>query len=188
MVPTRAQVEILWDKYQLSASKRRHCQLVAKLALFLAEKLVVHGIPVKIDILEAASLLHDIDKNAPKRLGDQHPDAAVRILQAEGMGEVAGLVKTHPLHTIVNRSPAPKNWEEKILFLADKMVKQEIISVDERFRLWHDEHLPPQAQVVLDASYPKVKQLEQDIFHRAEITSDDITELALTVKKSTMER
>ncbi|MBI4062328.1 HDIG domain-containing protein [Candidatus Gottesmanbacteria bacterium] len=161
MIPTEEQAKILWDKYDLPENKRRHVVLVAKVARFLASKT---NEPINFSLLRAGALLHDIDKNAQIRPGERHPDTGVRILREEGTPEVAELVKTHPLHAILDPSIAPKTWEEKILFLADKMVKYDIITVDERFKLWNDEHLPPDAQKILDRTYPKVKELEKEIF------------------------
>ena len=159
MIPDQAQAKQLWDKYALPEGKRRHVELVAKVAKFLATKLNMNE-----KLLIAAALLHDIDKNVEKLPGEKHPDAAVRILREEGMGEVAELVKTHPLHAILDPMIAPKTWEEKLLFLADKMVKQDVIGVDARFRLWNDEHLPKEQRTILDAAYPKVKELEKEVF------------------------
>ena len=158
MIPTEDQVKQLWEKYGLPERKRRHVGIVAKVAKYMATKLNINE-----KLLIAAALLHDIDKNAPKLPGEQHPDAGVRILREEGMGEVADLVKTHPLHAILDPAIAPKTIEEKLLFLADKMVKHEVIGVDARFALWRDEHLPTAEQEVLDAAYPKVKELEKEV-------------------------
>jgi putative nucleotidyltransferase with HDIG domain len=169
MIPTEDQVKALWEKYQLPERKRIHATLVARVVKFIAKK-----IPVNTQLLVAAALLHDIDKAAPKLAGEQHPDTAVRILQEEGMEEVADLVKTHPLHAILDPAITPKTWEEKLLYLADKMVKYDIVGVDKRFTLWRDEHLPAQEQKILDASYPKVKKLEQEVFKLAQISLDDI--------------
>ncbi|MBI4066465.1 hypothetical protein HY411_02000, partial [Candidatus Gottesmanbacteria bacterium] len=69
----------------------------------------------------------------------------------------------HPLHAILDPAIAPKTIEEKLLYLADKMVKYEVIGVDGRFRLWNDEHLPVEEQEILDAAYPKVKELEKEV-------------------------
>ncbi|MBI4066383.1 HDIG domain-containing protein, partial [Candidatus Gottesmanbacteria bacterium] len=93
MIPAEDQVMQLWDKYDLPEGKRRHVKLVANVARLLATKLKINE-----PLLTAGALLHDIDKNVPKLPGERHPDAGVRILQEEGMGEVASLVKTHPLH------------------------------------------------------------------------------------------
>lgn len=175
MIPTEVQAKSLWDKYQLPENKRRHVELVAKVARFLASKI---NEPINLPLLIAGALLHDIDKNAEKLSGERHPDAAVRILKEEGTPEVANLVKTHPLHAILDPSIAPKSWEEKLLYLSDKMVKFEIITVDERFKLWNDEHLPPPEQDILNRAYPKAKELEEEIFHLMRIKPNDVAKLA----------
>jgi len=90
---------------------------------------------------------------------------------------VAELVKTHPLHAILDPTIAPSTWEEKLLFLADKMVKYEIITVDKRFALWNAEHLPPKEQDILDRAYPKVKALEREVFDLIGIVSEDVVQL-----------
>jgi hypothetical protein len=61
------------------------------------------------------------------------------------------------------------------------MVKYDIVGVDKRFALWNDEHLPPKEQAILDASYPKVKDLEQEVFKLARISLDDILKTEVTV-------
>ncbi|MBI4064740.1 HD domain-containing protein [Candidatus Gottesmanbacteria bacterium] len=166
MIPTEEQAKQLWEKYQLPEGKRKHVGLVAKVAEFLATKCQSSNVKCQINmpLLKAGALLHDIDKNVPSLPGEEHPDTEVRILKEEGMAEVAALVKTHPLRAILDPLMSPKTREEKLLFLADKMVKYEIITVDERFKLWNDEHLPADAQSLLDRAYPKVKALEKEVF------------------------
>ena len=90
------------------------------------------------------------------------------------MEEVADVVRTHALHSILDPATAPKTWEQKLLYLSDKMVKYDIVGVDQRFAFWREEHLPADARAILDASYPKVKQLEQEVFKLARISLDDI--------------
>lgn len=176
MIPTEDEAKKLWEKYRLPANKRIHVSLVARVVKFFASK-----IPVNTQLLVAAALLHDIDKAAPPKGGEQHPDTAVRILQEEGMQEVADLVVTHPLHAMLDPAIAPKTREEKLLYLADKMVKYDIVGVDKRFALWNEEHLPPKEQAILDASYPKVKELEQEVFKLARISLDDILKSEVTL-------
>lgn len=164
MIPSEDQINALWDKYGLPEGKRRHVALVARVARFLARQInKVTNLPINQSLLHAGALLHDIDKNIPRLSGERHPDTAVRVLKEEGMEEVAELVKTHPLHAILNPAIAPKTIEEKLLYLSDKMVKYEVIGVDVRFKLWNDEHLPKEQQAILDAAYPKVKKLEKEI-------------------------
>lgn len=175
MIPTEDQAKALWDKYNLPEYKKNHVTLVAQVAKFFGNYFSVNK-----DLLIAGALLHDIDKNVPKLSGEQHPDTAVRILKEEGMEEVAALVKTHPLHAILDPVISPKTLEEKLLFLSDKMVKSDIITVDERFRLWRAEDLPSEAHDLLDRSYPKVKELEKEIFEKAGVKPEDVKILAMT--------
>lgn len=179
MIPTDQQIFALWDKYHLPPHKRAHVVLVDRVAQFLAGK-VEKTEHVKIDkpLLHVAALTHDIDKAIPRRINEQHPDTAVRVIKEEGMEKVANLVRTHPLHAILDQSISPKSWEEKLLYLSDKMVKDTIITVDERFALWRAEHLPRKAMEQLDAAYPKVKALEQEICTAVGIDPKDIASLA----------
>lgn len=173
MIPTDEQAKILWDKYQLPKPKRIHVSLVARVAVFLAAKIQNVDTP----LLRAAALLHDIDKAVLKLPGETHPDTGVRILKEEGMREVAALVKTHSLHAILDPRITPITWEQKLLFLSDKMVKYEIITVDKRFALWRAENLPPDAIEMLDKTYPKVKQLEKEIFTLIGIMPEEVVYL-----------
>ncbi len=179
MVPTVEKAKALWEKYHLPEYKRVHVTLVARVALFLASQLFASDNNFRINkqLLETGALLHDIDKAIPKLTGERHPDTGVRILTQEGTEEVAALVKTHPVHAILDSGISPKSPEEKLLFLADKMVKLEVITVDKRFALWNAEHLPPEAQATLDACYPKVKELEREIFGKTAVKPDDVASL-----------
>lgn len=175
MVPTYIEAVAVWKTYQLPEKKQQHSLLVAKLALFLASKLTEKKpVIIQTKLLLAAALLHDIDKNIPHREGERHPDTGVRILADIGMPEVAYTVKTHPLHSILDPAIAPTTWEEKLLFLADKMTKYEILSVDERFALWRAEQLPQEEVHMLEQSYPKVKQLEEQILTSIGMTSQEV--------------
>jgi putative nucleotidyltransferase with HDIG domain len=180
MIPPSPIVQTLWDRYSLPQYKRHHCTLVATVAVYLATQLQKKGYEIDIALLEFAALVHDIDKNIPLLQGEHHPDAGVRVLQKEGYEGVARIVKKHSLPAILDPMMAPTTWEEKLLYLADKMVKQDIITVDIRFALWRAESLPAEAVVQLDQAYPKVKALEKELFDMIGIIPDDIAGLART--------
>jgi putative nucleotidyltransferase with HDIG domain len=179
MIPTIDQAKQLWDTYQLPQAKRLHVTLVAKVAVFLARKLIEEHTEIQINIplLESAALLHDIDKAIPKLEGEQHPDAGVRVLREQGLSEVATLVATHPVHMLLSPDNGPKSWEEKLLFLADKMVKYEVLTVDKRFELWLAEPLPEAVKKELRLIYPQVKQLENEVFNLIHLDPVDLVKL-----------
>lgn len=149
-------------------------ELVADVAKYLATQLKVKSqkLKINVDLLEAAGLLHDIDKGIPKA-GRVHPEVGVELLRQEGYEAIADVVAKHSLPAILDEKLCPKTWEEKILFLADKMVKDEVIGVDERFRLWREENIPEQNKI-LDKTYPKVKALEQEIAGLVEKEAEDL--------------
>lgn len=175
MIPDEHVILSLWDTYDLPDIKRNHSRLVARVAMFLAtqvcEKLAV---PIDTTLLYAGAMLHDIDKNIQKAKGEHHPDTGVRILRERGFREVADLIKTHSLPSILDQTIAPRTWEEKLLYLSDKMVKHEVITVDERFRLWKKEELSREAKDLLDKTYPNVKKLETDVFTYIGIKPQDV--------------
>jgi predicted hydrolase (HD superfamily) len=178
MIPNDQEIYDLWEKYQLPTEKQTHVVLVETVALFLADKVQakIHE-TINLGLLHAAALLHDIDKHTEKLPGERHPDACVRILNKADMKEVANVVATHPLHAILDPTISPKTWEQKLLFLADKMVKYEILTVDKRFNLWRDEMLSPEDRTILEKCYPKVKQLEKEILTFIDVSSEVIAKL-----------
>lgn len=174
MIPTRDQCLLLFDRYQLPSTKKIHVEEVCRLALYFVDKLQQQKISVDRSLVEAAALLHDIDKAIPKKAGERHPDTAVRTLLELGFTQVAEVVKKHSVHLILDSNLMPKTWEEKIVFLADKMVKHEIIGVEHRFALWFKEQLPEQAVAELNASKPKVKALEQEVYLAGKFSYNDV--------------
>lgn len=189
MIPTGQQIEVLWNTYGLPERKRHHCKLVAGVAVFFAGRLakISDVPPVNVPLLAAAALLHDLDKMAPKRAGEHHPDTGVRILREQGFSAVADLVRTHPVHAILDQSIAPKTREQELLYLADKMVKDTIITVDKRFALWQAEDLPEEAQRMLTAAYPLAKKLERNVCEAIGIVPEDVARLANAMETSTMD-
>lgn len=180
MIPNEQQCKALWDKYQLPEKKRVHVTLVAKVAMFLAEQCRMKNVECKIntELLLAGALLHDLDKNVRRLPGEKHPETVVRILRAEGMVEVANLIKYHSVQFIGDKKIAPKTFEEKLLFLADKMVGHEVITVDRRFELWlSEDDLPENQKAMLHEVYPKVKALEKEIFDLIGIAPQDVAQL-----------
>lgn len=180
MIPDENQAKKLWETYHLPVRKQQHVTLVGRVVLFFARQLETHHATVSIDkkLLYAAALLHDIDTSVPPAPGERHPDTAVRILREENMNEVADIVVTHSVHAILDPAIAPKTWEEKLLFLSDKMVKNEIGTVEQRFALWRAEKLPQDEQDMLDSCYPLVLSLERTMCTAIGVAPRDIAKLA----------
>jgi hypothetical protein len=106
-------------------------------------------------------------------------------LRQEGCEEVAELIQYHSVQYIENPNTRPRTWEEKLLFLSDKMVKQTIITVDQRFDLWLSESIiPPQQKEMLRRIFPRVKELEAEIFGKVGILPTDMAQLVSKSKET----
>lgn len=147
-IPTKEQCELLLAKYNFPERKRRHVEKVTEVATFLGKRLSscakasedkkVKGKKLNLDLVHAGGMLHDIDKGV-EGAGVVHPVKGVEILRAEGYPEVARICETHTINAFLDPKTVPTTWEEKCVALADKMVKNEVIGVTERFRLWREE-------------------------------------------------
>src|SRR5436309_1608109 len=78
----------------------RHSRAVAETAGWLAARIAARGVPVRRDVVEAAALLHDVDKLLP--LDDpakalSHGDAGADWLTRHGHPELARAVANHPV-------------------------------------------------------------------------------------------
>lgn len=177
MIPSQNKCFELLKKYNFPEEKMRHVRLVSDVAKFLGVKIKKKKpkLKVNVSLLVAAGLLHDIDKNIPKNPGEKHPVTGARVLKEEGYGEVGEVVLKHDLNAFLDPDRTPKTWEEKVLALADKMVKNEIITVDERYKLWREENIPDQ-NAILDATYPYLKNLEKEVFGIIKIRPEEVGE------------
>src|SRR5512135_328369 len=106
----------------------RHSRAVAEVASWLASRAARAGVPVDRQAVEAAALLHDVDKalsgeDPVRRL--RHGEASAAWLTAHGLPELAPLVEWHPVTRLAD-GPAAERWlatglfESLIVAYADK--------------------------------------------------------------------
>jgi hypothetical protein len=130
---------------------------VAKLAVFLANRLIEKGITVNAALVERACLLHDmvricdfneidyskfkapvteIDKSTwdqirTKYQGTSHEEAAYDIL-SEKYPALAITIKKHR-YMAISEQEGPSTWEEKLVYYADmRIMEDKIVSLKER--------------------------------------------------------
>lgn len=142
-VPDRDTVRRLLDDAGLPDGIRIHSLGVARVAVAAAGLVAEAGIPVDGWLVEAAALLHDIDKPQIRRSGGEHGIVGARRLEAAGYEELAMPVASHPLHALLDDDRFPIGWPSVLVAVADRHVAQEFLSVDERLddmKLRHPEH------------------------------------------------
>jgi putative nucleotidyltransferase with HDIG domain len=129
-IPSREQCLELLHKNGTPQNVIEHCKAVCAFAVSLAKKLRHKGIDVDIGLIEAAALLHDIEKLKP-----DHELAGSILVTRAGFTDVGNVMKTHGLARLYDDSFLPKSIEQRIVFYADKRVMHSTVaSLDERFQ------------------------------------------------------
>ncbi|WP_457756094.1 HD domain-containing protein [Thermodesulfatator indicus] len=132
-IPNRERCYEILRENQVPPHIVKHCEVVTKVALYLARELNRVDEDLDLALIEAAALLHDVTKHLSLKSGEDHALSGQKLLEQLGYPEVARIVGQH-----VFLKPGPPGApirEEEVVFYADKRVKHtEIVSLKERFR------------------------------------------------------
>ena len=122
----------------------RHSRAVAEVAGWLAARIEGRGTPVDRRLVEAAALLHDVDKTLPPddpARALPHGDGSAAWVTRHGHPELARAVAGHPVTRLLD-GERYKRWaafasrEERIVAYADRRAQQRVVSMDARFESW----------------------------------------------------
>jgi hypothetical protein len=118
----------------------RHACAVADVAAWLAREAVTRGATLDVSAVEAAALLHDVDKVVGRPPDVRHGDGSAAWLQQHGYGELADLVRDHPVTRLADEADTARlvaaPLEARIVAYADKRAGQRLESMDSRFASW----------------------------------------------------
>ncbi len=199
-IPTKQQCYELMDKYMLPKNVREHCEIVNKVAVFIAKKLKKKGVDVNVELVDAASLLHDVlrmvdfndlddmdETNEDVKLWKElalkfkdvwHGEAAYIELKDE-YPEVALIINKHGFHDAY----AEKTIEEKIIVYADARGHvHKVVSIKERFEDFKNRHKNIFDELVkkkgemysFDNLLKQNLKLEKELFSHLDIESDEL--------------
>jgi hypothetical protein len=143
-VPSRAAAAALLLSLDPPPWALAHARAVAEVAAWLARRIEARGVPVDRHAVEAAALLHDVDKLLPAddpAHGLPHGEGSAAWLTRRGHPELARPVASHPVTRLVE-GDGQRRWaafasrEERIVAYADKRAGQRLESMDARFASW----------------------------------------------------
>ena len=169
----------------------RHSRAVAEIAAWLAERIDAAGTPVDRPLVEAAALLHDVDKllppsDAARRL--PHGDGSADWLARRGHPELGRAVAGHPVTRLADGDRF-RRWagfasrEERIVAYADKRAGQRLESMAARFASW-DRRYPDDgdgwSRATRAAVRERAERLERDVCRAAGVRPDEVRRLAWT--------
>jgi CTP:molybdopterin cytidylyltransferase MocA len=146
----------------------RHGRAVAQVATSLGLELNRAGCCLDINLLEAASLLHDLAKGVP-----DHAGAGAEILREQGFGAVASVVATH---MDINLTEGETIGVNEVLYLADKLVQGERISpLAERFRTKMERYAGnPAIQNIINGRLQSALEIRKRIETRLGCTVEEV--------------
>jgi putative nucleotidyltransferase with HDIG domain len=165
----------------------RHGRAVAEIAAWLAGRYRRRMIAVDPLVVEAAALLHDVDKllridDPVRRL--PHGEAGAAWARRQGMEELAPAIASHPV-TRLTDPDWPSGWlptasiEERIVAYADKRAGQRLVSMAARFGAW-DRRYGPWAGEEPGLVWRNALQLEASVCGGCGIKPEEVRRLAWT--------
>ena len=127
-LPTEQECRVLMEEIQvLPASITTHCRAVAVIAQHLARALQSAGIPIDVELVRTAALLHDIARTRKK----DHANIGADLLEHHGFSRLAPIVRAH-MDLEMDEDPAID--EIQTVYLADKLViGDRRVNLEERF-------------------------------------------------------
>lgn len=173
----------------------RHSRAVAEVAGWLASRIVATGTPLDRRLVEAAALLHDVDKLLPANdpaAALPHGLGSAAWLARRGHPELGAAVAAHPVTRLLDGTGEDgrgglATLEERVVAYADKRAGQRLQSLDARFASWRRRY-PPGArgrgEGWDEATFRLVRQradrLEADVCAAAGVRPDEVRRLAWT--------
>jgi len=133
-LPSREQALQLLHKKQCPEKVITHCMAVTKLALEIADLLMVKGITIDLKLLEIGALLHDIGRSVTHTV--QHVVLGAEIAKSASLPDsVISIIRRHVGGGITTSEAENLGWpkgvyvpvtiEEKVVCYADKLIEND---------------------------------------------------------------
>ena len=132
-IPTREECIKILKENKVPRNIIDHSKKVSEVALKISDILEKRGIKVNRKLVEAAALLHDVEK-----LKKDHVVKGYQFLINKGFKEVAEVAIKHGLEHIRDKKLHPLKVEDKIVFYSDKRVLHDkVVKLEKRFEYIH---------------------------------------------------
>jgi putative nucleotidyltransferase with HDIG domain len=133
MIPTRDECFRLMRQFGMLDHIISHSIEVAEVALFLSTELNRKGQRIDLDLVEAASLLHDLTKTECFKTKADHALTGAQLLKGMGYERVGAVVAEHI--RLSEGKDLLSVSEEEVVNYSDKRVQHDrIVSLRERFK------------------------------------------------------
>ena len=163
----------------------RHSRAVAEIAGWLALRASRAGMEFDRRLVEAAALLHDVDKLLPAddpAAALPHGEGSAAWLARHGHPELGAAVTAHPVTRLLGKPEPDAPWfaslEERIVAYADKRAGQGIGPMESRFASWRRRY--PGHDESQEFALAHARDLELEVCRAAGVKADDVCRLSWT--------
>jgi hypothetical protein len=186
-VPSRTVAAALLLSLDPPAWHVRHARAVAEIAGWLAAHCAARGEPVDRALVEAAALLHDVDKaiaHADPAATLPHGEGSAAWLAARGHGELGAAVAAHPVTRLLDgetdRWLTAASLEELLVAYADKRAGQRLESMDARFASWRRRYPDGWSAAGEAVARSRAARLETSVCAHAGVAAGEVRRLRWT--------
>jgi putative nucleotidyltransferase with HDIG domain len=176
-LPSRKECLSLMDEYGMLENIISHSLEVTRVALFLCEELNKRGQQINPDLVEAASLLHDLAKTECLRTKGDHAQQGYELLKKMGYDRIGEMVAQH-IHMWRKGNPCCVS-EEEVVNYADKRVRHDrIVSLKTRFQDLKDRYGKGRMSLgQLKKLESETREIEKKIFSILQMDPNDLEHL-----------
>lgn len=159
---------------QVPANLLLHTQAVAGVAYQLAVWLRAAGENVDPLLAQRGGMLHDLAKVSTLHVsGTNHGEAAAKILAGRGQAALAEIARRHILTNLLDDKLAPRTWEEKVVYLADKLIEgSRLVTLDQRINALSQRYSRFSAGI--QSCLPALRKLQRETCTRMRIPEGDL--------------
>jgi len=162
ITPTKEECIRMLEANNVPQNIIEHSKKVFEVAMKVADILEKKEINVNRDLIGAAALLHDIEK-----LKEDHENKGAELVKSMGFSEVALIIRKHGLSHLDDEQLVPSRIEDKLVFYADKRVKDDnIVSLEERFDYIKKKY----GFANIDKEYDFAKKVEEELIGNKKIS------------------
>jgi uncharacterized protein len=178
MVPSTDLCFELMDRYGMLDNIKAHSIVVEKVAALLAENLVGAGEKLRLDVVTAGALMHDIAKTLCLGSSEDHAKKGKEICLENRLDEIADIVAEHVI--LAGYDPNRPVSEKELVYYADKRVNHDrIVSLEERIEYLLTRYGRNQEwihQRIRD-NFRQCKEVEKKIFSKLSFSPDALARL-----------
>jgi putative nucleotidyltransferase with HDIG domain len=152
----------------------QHVQMVAAVAYRMALWLRAAGAEVDPLLAYQGGLVHDLAKLVEREDGPDHGLLAAEMLRQRGAERLAQIASRHMLFNLLDDTRRPRAWEDKLVYLADKVVEgQQVVTVERRLERLKERYAIDAG--LLAALAPRLTGLQDEVCAALNLTPAALT-------------